>query len=84
VPTQTQKTPSTEPFVTPPPLAPPKFTYGKTYLFRFRQHDGDNFSGLWDLTLISPKGNEIKDIAHADALNFCMDNLQGELEGDGF
>jgi hypothetical protein len=62
----------------------PKYEFDKTYTFRLRKHKSGNFSGLWELTLLDKKGNVERLISDADALNFCMDNMMGELEGDGF
>ena len=61
-----------------------KYLYGKGYNFRLRQHKGDNFAGLWELAMLDPKGNILKIISDADALNFCIENLMGELEADGY
>lgn len=78
----------------PKPLKPstntdkPGFTYGKTYVMRLRQHQGDNFHHLWALELLDPKKCEnikvIEQVEDANALNYTMDNLQGLLERDGF
>ncbi len=76
-----------EPIVTPPLVhRTPRDTYkyGATYLVRIRQHSEDNFSGLWDLELLDKKLNVVKVISQADNLNICVENLQGELESDGF
>jgi hypothetical protein len=68
----------------PAPQVKEKFTFGKTYTFRLRQHHGDNFAGLWELAILNKMNHPIKVISDADALNFCMENLMGELENDGF
>lgn len=64
------------------------YTFGKTYIFRLRQHIGDNFSGLWDLDILDEKGierarvNEV--IGQADNLNINLENLGGKIENDGY
>jgi len=69
----------------PSPSTPKsQFTFGKTYTFRLRQHDQDNFAGLWELCILSPQGKVVKTISDADALPYVLENLQGELENDGF
>lgn len=58
--------------------------FGKTYTFRLRQHKEPPFRGLWELSLVNHMGRVDKMISDADALNFCIDNLMGELETDGY
>lgn len=62
----------------------PKFTFDKSFTFRLRRHHQDNFSGLWELCIMGKNGQVIKQLADADALNYCLENLQGELEVEGF
>lgn len=62
----------------------PSSQFGKSYTFKLRQHISGNFRGLWELSLIDKGGKVEKMISDADALNFCMENLMGELETDGF
>lgn len=62
----------------------PSSQFGKSYTFKLRQHKEGNFRGLWELSLIDKNGKVDKMISDADALNFCLDNLMGELENDGF
>ncbi len=62
----------------------PASGFGRTYRFKLRQHKEGNFSGLWELSLIDNLGKVEKLISDADALNFCMENLMGELENDGY
>lgn len=66
-----------------PAVASSPYKYGKTYLFRIRQHSGDNFSSLWDLDQLGRSGDVMKVIAQADNLNIALENMQGELESDG-
>jgi hypothetical protein len=61
-----------------------KFTFDKTYVFRLRRHNKDNFSGLWELCILGPKGQVVEQLTDADALNYCLENMQGRLETDGF
>lgn len=62
----------------------PSMAFGKTYLIKLRQHKTGPFPSLWELTLLDKFGKVEKMIADADALNYCLENLQGELENDGF
>lgn len=62
----------------------PSTQFGKTYRFKLRQHSQGNFRGLWELSLIDNLGKVEKMISDADALNYCLENLQGELEADGY
>lgn len=62
----------------------PAAQFGKTYLIKIRQHSGGNFSGLWDCALLTNLGKVEKMISEADALTYCLENLQGELESDGY
>ncbi len=63
----------------------PESIFGKTFTFRLRQHNKkSNFSGLWELAILDNAGNIAKLISDADALNFCIDNLMGELETEGY
>ncbi len=67
------------------PVAAPDSIFGRSFTFRFRQHNkNSNFSGLWEFAILDEKGNIEKLISDADALNFCIDNLMGELESEGF
>lgn len=59
-------------------------TFGAAYYYRLRQHSGGPFKGLWELTRLNKMGHPIKVISDADALNFCLENLMGEMEIDGF
>lgn len=62
----------------------PTTQFDQTYHFRLRRHKGGNFHGLWELTLLNKMGHPLKVVDDANALNFVMDNLQGEIEADGF
>lgn len=68
----------------------PEGDFGKVYTFRLRQHRagdfnmGKGFSGLWELCMLDEKGRVVKTIADADGLQYCLENLSGELENDGF
>ncbi len=62
----------------------PSSQFGTTYRFKLRQHTQGNFSGLWELALIDDLGKVKKIISDADALPYVLENLQGELENDGF
>lgn len=62
----------------------PSSQFGPSYTFKLRQYKEGNFSGLWELTLIDRLGKVQKMISDADALTYCLENLQGELENDGF
>lgn len=66
-------------------VTPPDSMFGCTFTFRFRQHNKtSNFSGLWEFAMLDENGKVTKLISDADALNFCIDNLMGELESEGF
>ena len=72
------------------PVEPPKMALigpkmSKGYTFRLRQHLTGNFHGLWELAILNAndQGSAYKIISDADALNFCMENLMGELEAEG-
>lgn len=58
--------------------------FDQTYTFRVRRHRQGSFAGLWELCLLDEVGRVKKMISDADALIFCMENLMGELEMDGF
>jgi hypothetical protein len=60
--------------------------FDASYTFRLRRHQGGSFSGLWELTRLrdNPKAEVVKMIEDANALNYTMENLMGELETDGF
>lgn len=59
--------------------------YGQSFTFRLRRvRVPQEFRGLWELALLDDDGNIKKRISDADALNFCLDNLMGELETEGF
>ncbi len=73
--------PDTKPIVT---NQKPASQFGKTYRFKLRQHIQGNFKGLWELNLIDDLGKVEKVISDADALNYCLENLMGELEADGY
>lgn len=64
----------------------PQSTFDKTYTFRLRRHKGGSFHGLWELAILKDdqQARIKKTISDADALNFCLDNLMGELEADGY
>lgn len=68
----------------------PESDFGKSYTFRLRQHIsgdfnmGKGFSGLWELAMLDQKGHVVKMIADADTLQYCLENLSGEIENDGF
>lgn len=71
----------------PQPSTPEQHStaFDKAYTFRLRRHaTGSTFPGLWEMTMLDPKGKVIKTISDADALNFCMENLMGEMENEGF
>jgi hypothetical protein len=68
----------------PPLPSTPKEEFDKTYTFRLRRHQGGSFGGLWEMVLLTPAGKVLKEITDADALPYCLENLQGELENDGF
>lgn len=53
------------------------------YTFRLRQHLDGNFRGLWELARLDEKGKVVRMISDADALTFCIENMQGVLEDDG-
>lgn len=78
--------PQQQPKVSPPKPVnqKPSAQFGKTYNFKLRQHISGNFPGLWELSLINKEGKVEKMISDADALPYCLENLQGELENDGF
>lgn len=63
-----------------------KFEFGQQYAFTLRQHKSGPFSGLWELNRIEmPKRMIVAEvIADADALPFCIENMQGRIEKDGF
>lgn len=63
-----------------------KSKFGKEYFFSLRQHNRGPFRGLWELNVIAiPRFFKTKKVlTDADALNFCLENLQGEIEADGF
>lgn len=61
-----------------------KLEYDKTFTYRLRRITGGNFSGLWELARLNRMGHVEKLLSDADALNFCMENLQGDLEEEGF
>lgn len=66
------------------PALPVKPIYDKVFTFRIRKHVEDSsFRGLWDLDVINQKG-QITNLCHADALPFCIENMQGFLESEGF
>lgn len=63
----------------------PDSIFGRSFTFRLRQHNKkSNFPGLWELAILDGKGEVAKLISDADALNFCIDNLMGELESEGY
>lgn len=66
------------------PPANPKFKFDESHTYRLRRHRGDNFNGLWELSKIDEKTGKALIISDADALNFCLDNLMGDLEAGGF
>ena len=61
-----------------------RFEFDKSYTFRLRRHKSGPFSGLWELTKLNKVGGIEKMMKDADALNFCMDDVMGELEEEGF
>ncbi len=76
--------PRKHPIITSPVETPKGiYTYGKEYIFRLRQHEGDNFPGLWDVDRMDQDGNVLEIISQADALTYCLENVQGKLEEDG-
>lgn len=93
--TQLATTPSPQnppPAETPKPAPvveqkPPKVKWGATYVFRLRRQAEGPFPNLWELSILDSKacGNAPvkKLISDADALVYCLDNLQGELEAAG-
>lgn len=79
-----RKKQSTDVAVAPPPINS-KWQYGQTFIFRFRRiKQPIEFNNLWNLDCIDEAGNVVKQIADADALNFCLENLTGEFEAAGF
>lgn len=58
--------------------------FGPSFTFRLRKHIKGNFSGLWELSILDLNGMAKKVVSDADALNFCLENLQGELEAEGY
>jgi len=84
-----QHQPSIEPPVasTPQPEPESKIRFGATYVFRLRKQIEGPFINLWELSLLDSKACDKapvkRIISDADALTFCMENLQGELEADG-
>ncbi len=77
-----KNSPSTKPIVVPPDQA--RWEFDHVYNFRLRRIKGGSFHGLWELCLMDDHGDIIKTLSDADALNYCIENLQGELETDGF
>jgi hypothetical protein len=78
-----------KPIVTPPkqqemPLENKAATFGPSFTIRLRQHKEGNFSGLWELSILNQYGLIEKMISDADALTYCLENLQGILEDEGF
>lgn len=82
-------------WISPPPPKPTMATpatpqekdiFGPSYTFRIRRHVGGHWGGqgLWELALLNDNGAVKKLISDADGLTFCLDNLMGELESDGF
>lgn len=73
-------------------LKPEQFEFNKPYIFRLRQYrkrinpkpDEADFGGLWELCILDERGKVIEMISDADALNYCIENLQGRLEDAGF
>lgn len=66
----------------PAPEEAPKFS--PSYTFRLRRHSQGNFSNLWELARLDQFGNVVEVIDDANALNFCIDNLVGRIENDGY
>lgn len=60
------------------------YVFDKAYTFRLRRHKGGSFNGLWELTILDKKGQVSKMISDADSLVYCLENLQGEMESEGF
>lgn len=73
--------------VKPEAAVKPKIKWGQTYVFRLRRQAEGPFPNLWELSILDPKSCANapvkKLISDADALTYCLDNLQGELEADG-
>lgn len=84
-----QSQPPQPPTKTPekPVDAKPKTKFGATYIFRLRKQIQGPFPNLWELAVLDEKtckdAGVKKIISDADALTFCLDNLQGEFEADG-
>ena len=66
----------------------PTFNFDYEKIYRLRRHKGGSFNGLWELAEMEntrKAGFKIKKmIANADGLVYCLENIQGELEADGF
>lgn len=82
------KTSPLEPKLTSAERAPHP-VFEPEFIFRIRRYKaGHHFHNLWEATLLDPRACRdtmvIKTLDDANALNFCMDNIQGHLEAEGF
>lgn len=72
----------------PPANTAPVKEFDPEFVFRLRRHKGGNFRNLWECTMLDPKTCKdapvIKVLDDANALNYAMDNMQGEIEILGF
>lgn len=72
----------------PQPSGKPNDEFDPVYIFRIRRHKAGNFHNLWESEMLDPAHCEAapvdKVLDDANALNFVMDNIQGEIESKGF
>lgn len=61
-----------------------KYEFDKSFTFRLRRISSGNFASLWELARLNRVGGVEKIISDADALPYCVENLMGELEAEGF
>jgi hypothetical protein len=53
------------------------------FTFRLTRHKDGGFKGLWELAMLDGNGKLIEVIDDANALPYCVDNIQGVLENSG-
>lgn len=70
------------PLTQPDPKA--KYEFDQQFTFRLRRHKGGSFSGLWELSMLNKNGGVEKLLKDADALGYCIDDIQGVMEAGGF
>lgn len=64
-------------------VAPPKnLNLSAPWAFEFRRHVAGNFSGLWELTGVTPDGDRRR-LIDADSLRNCLDTVGEVFEGEG-